>query len=104
MFAPVLGCESSGYRTEFGTSQFDWAIHRLLGILPTVDVTNEMIEATGARFDHAAAMRTLAAQLAWHRPLILRHESMAGGYVAIRAARRYLQLKLFSTAGSCVGA
>jgi hypothetical protein len=84
---PAWAANPRGYRTQFGTTHFDWTIDRVLRILPTVDVTDEMIEATGGRFDYAAAMRTLAAQLAWRKPLIMRHESLGGGYLAIRACQ-----------------
>ena len=94
MLAPGLGGQPRGYRKEFGTGRLDWATYRLLGLLPTVDVTDEMVEATGARFDYAAAMHALAAHLVRRKAMILRHESMSGGYLGIRAARRYLQSQI----------
>jgi hypothetical protein len=88
---PAWGANPRGYRKEFGTGRLDWANYRLLGLLPTVDVTDEMVEVTGARFDYAAAMHALAAHLVRRKAMILRHESMSGGYLGIRTARRYLQ-------------
>lgn len=90
---PVWGLNRRDYRREFGSSRLDWLHHvALRTAMPVVTITDEMVLSTGEA-DYGAAMRLLDADYGWsqRRSLILLHQGMAGGHLAIERARGYLR-------------
>lgn len=89
---PAWGINPRRYWRDFGTSRVDWIGHRLLrASLPVFRVTDALVESTGHRFDYAAAMRSLAPTIRRRSPIVVTHESMAGGVLGVRSSRRFLQ-------------
>lgn len=103
---PAWGANSRGYAHEFGTTRLDWIGYRLLRVLPTVTISDELVETTGARFDYQTAIRVLAENENWKRrgPLVLQHQSMAGGYLSISSARHFLQAQTIFTPAAVASA
>ncbi|MFF4687399.1 hypothetical protein [Streptomyces sp. NPDC001307] len=90
---PAWGLNRRNYRQEFGTSRLDFLQHAALRLaMPVVTVTDELVESTGET-DYGAAMRVLDAEHGWSRrhSIILLHQGMAGGHLAIERARGYLR-------------
>jgi hypothetical protein len=93
---PAWGLNPRGYSRDFETSRLDVALHAgLRKALPTVRITHEMVQATG-EWDYALALRALAPELEIPRgrPVVVTHETMHGGWTAVRRARDYLRAEL----------
>lgn len=90
---PAWGLNRRAYWREFGTSRLDWIGHAALqAALPVVTVTDDMVRSTG-EVDYGAAVRVLDQEYGWsrRRPLVLVHQGMSGGHLAIERARNYLR-------------
>ncbi|MEV6054370.1 hypothetical protein [Streptomyces sp. NPDC052107] len=93
LLRPAWGLNRRNYRQEFGTSRLDFLQHATLRLaMPVVTVTDELVQSTGET-DYGAAMRVLDAEYGWsrRRSIILLHQGMAGGHLAIERARGYLR-------------
>jgi hypothetical protein len=90
---PPWGLNPRGYRRDFGTAPTDVVVHRALrAALPTIRITHDMVLETGET-DYARAMRALAPELRIPRgrPVLVTHETMRGGWTAVRRARDFLR-------------
>lgn len=93
LLPPAWGLNSREYWRDFGTSRLDWIGHAALqAALPTVTVTDAMVRSTGES-DYGAAVRVLDKEYGWsrRRPLVLVHQGMSGGHLAIERARNHLR-------------
>lgn len=94
LIEPQWGLNRRGYSKDFGTSRLDWARVRAMRALPTIDVDNQLLDATGHRFDYRLAMEALRNELPTGSRYVLRHQGMAGGFATISSARPFLRSKL----------
>lgn len=95
LVAPPWGLNPRGYSADFGTSRADVVAYRALRALPAIRITPDAVRATG-EVDYGRALRALAPELGLseRRAFAVTHESMEGGWLAIRSAREFLRAQL----------
>jgi hypothetical protein len=88
------------YDRELGKGIFGSVGYFALRALPAVDITTEMVIATG-KTDYFEAMVSLAPELRTKTvPSILHSSGMHGGYLGIRRSRHYLRRELLGASGA----
>ena len=101
LLPPAFGLNPWGYRKYFGTSRFDWIVHRILPwMMPTIVFTEAEYLATGER-DFGLALAKFAKRhaLAKRHSYLLIVEGIWGGYYALREAVPFVWQTLYRSGG-----